>query len=120
MRENRKCCIREPWPNFESVDESRFAKVFRAGQRERLSDGKPIRWKVRLVLKGFEQVYGRDYTSTTSPTARMESWRILLHIAAVITLSKGRAGPGPTHFSWPLTLALRAGPLSAGPGPGSA
>ena len=36
------------------------------------------------------------------------------------TLSKGRAGPGPTHFSWPLTLALRAGPLSAGPGPGSA
>jgi Reverse transcriptase (RNA-dependent DNA polymerase) len=51
---------------------------------KRDADGKPTRWKVRLVFKGFEQIYGRDYTSTTSPTARMESWRILLHIAAAM------------------------------------
>lgn len=44
--------------------------------------GKAVRHKVRLVFKGFEQIYGRDYTKTTSPTARMESWRILLHLAA--------------------------------------
>jgi hypothetical protein len=44
--------------------------------------GKAVRWKVRLVFKGFEQIYGKDYTKTTSPTARMESWRILLHLAA--------------------------------------
>ena len=50
---------------------------------KRDADGKPVRWKVRLVFKGFEQIYGKDYTSTTSPTARMESWHILLHIAAV-------------------------------------
>jgi hypothetical protein len=49
---------------------------------KRNEKGEPVRWKVRLVFKGFEQIYGRDYTSTTSPTARMESWRILLHIAA--------------------------------------
>jgi Reverse transcriptase (RNA-dependent DNA polymerase) len=36
--------------------------------------GKAVRWKVRLVFKGFEQIYGKDYTKTTSPTARMESW----------------------------------------------
>ena len=47
------------------------------------ADGKPVHWKVRLVFKGFDQVYGKDYTSTTSPTACMESWRILLHIAAI-------------------------------------
>ena len=46
--------------------------------------GEPTRWKVRLVFKGFEQIFGRDYTKTTSPTARMESWRILLHIAAAL------------------------------------
>ena len=45
-------------------------------------NGKAIRWKVHLVFKGFEQIYCKDYTKTTSPTARMESWRILLHIAA--------------------------------------
>jgi hypothetical protein len=36
------------------------------------------------VFKGFEQIYGKDYTTTTSPTARMESWRILLHLAAAL------------------------------------
>ena len=51
---------------------------------KRDADGRPVRWKVRLVFKGFEQIYGKYYTSTTSPTARMESWRILLHIAAVL------------------------------------
>ena len=53
--------------------------VFRIKRDE---NGKAVRWKVRLVFKGFEQIYGKDYTETTSPTARMESWRILLHIAA--------------------------------------
>jgi hypothetical protein len=44
--------------------------------------GQAVRWKVCLVSKGFEQIYGKDYTKTTSPTARMESWRILLHMVA--------------------------------------
>jgi transposase InsO family protein len=43
-----------------------------------------LRRKVRFVFKGFEQRYGIDYTSTTSPTAHMESWRILLHLAGVL------------------------------------
>lgn len=42
----------------------------------------PVRYKVRLVFKGYKQIYRRDYYKTTSPTARMESWHILLHIAA--------------------------------------
>jgi hypothetical protein len=40
------------------------------------------RRKVRLVFRGFEQVHGRDFDKTTSPMARMEAWRILLHLAA--------------------------------------
>lgn len=44
--------------------------------------GDVVRWKIRLVVRGFEQVYGRDFTSTKSPTARMESLRIILHLAA--------------------------------------
>ena len=34
------------------------------------------------------------------------------------TLSKGRAGPGPTHFSWPLTLALEGRVTLSWPWPG--
>ena len=44
----------------------------------------PTQWKVHLVFKRFEQIYGWDYTKTTSPTAQMESWQILLHIAAIL------------------------------------
>ena len=31
-----------------------------------------------------KHTYGKDYTCTTSPTAHMESWQILLHIAACL------------------------------------
>ena len=44
--------------------------------------GKPTRFKARYVLCGYEQILGRDYNRTTSPTAHMESFRLLLHIAA--------------------------------------
>jgi hypothetical protein len=44
--------------------------------------GNPVRHKARFVVKGFEQVFGQDYVDTTSPTARMESVRLLLNIAA--------------------------------------
>jgi len=44
--------------------------------------GHTVRWKVQLIFRGFEQIYARDYTKTTSPTVHMESWQILLHIAA--------------------------------------
>lgn len=46
--------------------------------------GKAIRWKVCLVFKGFEQIYGKYYTKTTSSTVCMESWHILLHLAAAL------------------------------------
>lgn len=50
---------------------------------KRDENGKIVRFKVCLMFKGFEQVYGKDYTKTTSPTAHMESWHILLHLAAL-------------------------------------
>ena len=53
-------------------------------QIKRDETGKAIRWKVCLVFKGFKQIYGKDYTKTSSPTACMESWWILLHLAAAL------------------------------------
>lgn len=46
--------------------------------------GNITRFKTRHVLQGFTMVQGRDYEKTTSPTARVESWRILLHMAATL------------------------------------
>ena len=48
------------------------------------ANGYLARWKAHFIFKGYEQRWGIDYMSTTSPTARMESWQILLHIAATL------------------------------------
>ena len=44
--------------------------------------GKPTHFKAQYMLCGYEQIVGHDYNRTTSPTARMKSFRLLLHIAA--------------------------------------
>lgn len=72
-----KLIPREDVPEGQKVRKGR--PVFKIKRDE---NGKAVRFKVRLVFRGYEQIFGRDYTKTTSPTARMESWRILLHLAA--------------------------------------
>ena len=53
--------------------------VFR---RKRNETGHIVRYKARLVVKGFKQQFGVDYTDTFAPTIRSSSLRILLSFAA--------------------------------------
>ena len=46
--------------------------------------GNIARYKVHYVTKGFTQHYLVDYNKTTTPTALLESFHALLHIAAVL------------------------------------
>jgi hypothetical protein len=52
-------------------------------KRKTDGDGNVVRYKVRWVAKGFLQVPGVDFDKTTSPTARIETLRVLYHLAAV-------------------------------------
>jgi Reverse transcriptase (RNA-dependent DNA polymerase) len=51
-------------------------------KRKRDDAGNIVRYKVRYVAKGYAQQYGVDYDKTTAPTARLKSFRAILHVAA--------------------------------------
>jgi hypothetical protein len=51
-------------------------------KRKRDDTGKVVRYKVRYVAKGYAQQYGINYDKTTAPTARLESFRAIAHLAA--------------------------------------
>ena len=46
------------------------------------ADGSPLKYKARLVSKGYSQVHGIDYNETFAPVAKMDSIRLALAIAA--------------------------------------
>jgi hypothetical protein len=50
---------------------------------KRDKEGRISKYKARLVAKGFSQIPGQDFTFTFAPTARWDSIRIILTIAAV-------------------------------------
>lgn len=43
-------------------------------------DGVVVRYKARLVARGFSQIYGVDYTETFSPVMRLQSFRIMMAV----------------------------------------
>ncbi|TPX52369.1 DNA-directed DNA polymerase, partial [Powellomyces hirtus] len=49
-------------------------------------NGQPQRYKARLVVKGFEQRYGIDYNETYAPVAKIATQRVLLTLAASLSL----------------------------------
>lgn len=51
---------------------------------KRDENGVAVHWKVHFVAKGYKAVYGVDYQKTTSPTMRLETFRILTHISAAL------------------------------------
>jgi len=51
---------------------------------KRDESGNIIRYKVRHVAKGYAQQPGTDFTKTTAPTAHLESFRSILHLAATL------------------------------------
>jgi hypothetical protein len=42
----------------------------------------PVRWKARVVCRGYEQKYGIDYYETFAPVTRAASIKMLLSVAA--------------------------------------
>jgi len=48
---------------------------------KRDSEGKIVKYKARLVARGFTQIYGVDYVDIFSPTLKQDSLRMLIGIA---------------------------------------
>ena len=66
-----------PCPANKSIVGSRW--VFKL---KLTSDGRPDRYKARLVAQGFTQIPGQDFKETFAPVAKMDTIRLILAIAA--------------------------------------
>jgi hypothetical protein len=53
---------------------------------KRNADGQIVKYKARLVIKGFMQRFGIDYNETYAPVMKYPSLRILLSLAAIYDL----------------------------------
>jgi len=50
------------------------------------ADGRPECYKAKLAVKGYAQVFGRDYFDTHAPVLHYESLRLLLGLAVLLDL----------------------------------
>lgn len=53
-------------------------------------DGKLSRYKTRLVAQGFSQIPGQDFDQTYSPVMRLESFRNIVSLIAILNLDVGQ------------------------------
>ncbi|KAE9282703.1 hypothetical protein PF008_g27586 [Phytophthora fragariae] len=75
-----KNCTWELVPRQTNMKVLRNRWVFRV---KYLANGEVDRFKARVVIKGFMQVYSVDYLEVYSPVVRLEALRVLLTLAAV-------------------------------------
>ena len=74
--------------------------------------GETLIASIFLALSGITFASSRQQVTIENRTldqiyqAALKESRPLTVVRATATVSTGRAGPGPAHFCWPLTLAL--------------
>lgn len=77
LMQNETWILTEKSPHMKCLDSRWLFKV------KKNSDGTVERLKARLVIKGYLQRYGIDYTDTFSCVCRFESVRLLIALAAI-------------------------------------
>jgi hypothetical protein len=52
-------------------------------KKKRDKDGNILKYKVRWVVRGFEQQYGKDYDQTYTGVCKSVTWKIVLAITTI-------------------------------------
>ena len=81
-------------------------------------NNKPIRYKARLVARGFQQHEGVDYDETFAPVTKMKSVKLLLSLAATLNLEIKQLDFDTAFLNAPLShkVYMKLPPGSGDPG----
>ena len=66
-------------------------------------------YKVRFVVKGYSQIYGKDYRETFTPTTNMDSIRLQLQIAVSYDLLIHHTDVKSVYLNAPLDYEIYVG-----------
>ena len=74
--------------------------------RKTNDNGEIVRWKARMVMRGYEQEYGKDYYETFSPVINGHSFRTLLSIAVQLGLTIFQCDISQAYLHSPVDVPL--------------
>ena len=61
------------WELFDLPPRRKLVKCKWVSKTKFVVDGSPLKYKARLVARGYSQVHGIEYNQTFSPVAKMDS-----------------------------------------------
>ena len=89
IKEYKQIARKNTWKTVRKTEVPKGQKILSGRlvfRTKRDKEGNILKYKVRWVVQGYEQQYGKDYDQTFASVCKSASWKTILAIAALYDL----------------------------------